>query len=154
MAAQSHFYQTPQSFSRLVSSLFPVPMNKDMEQPLLIRDLVLSVLVAVKKSLSTRFSAGEIQHKRVKSGLQDCSSTSPWCSPPSKPMCLLLLAPIPHSGSSPSCCLELCCVLVAVKSAVVVHKLREGLRDAAPSATFAAGDGWDGQGLSSLMLCV
>lgn len=107
-----------------------------------------------KKSLSTRFSAGEIQHKRVKSGLQDCSSTSPWCSPPSKPMCLLLLAPIPHSGSSPSCCLELCCVLVAVKSAVVVHKLREGLRDVAPSATFAAGDGWDGQGLSSLMLCV
>lgn len=89
-----------------------------------------------------------------KSGLQDCSSTSAWCSPLSKPVCLLLLAPIPHSGSSPSCCLELCCVLVAVKSAVVVHKLWEGFRDAAPSATFAAGDGWDGQGLSSLMLCV
>lgn len=69
----------------------------------------------------------------LKSGLQDCSPTSAWCSPLSKPSCLLLLAPIPHSVSSPSCCLELCCVLVAVKSAVVVHKLWEGFRDAVPS---------------------
>lgn len=68
-----------------------------------------------------------------KSGLQDCSSTSAWCSPQPKSMCLLLLAPILHSDSSASCCLELCCVLVAAKSAVVVHKLREGLRDASPS---------------------
>lgn len=68
-----------------------------------------------------------------KSGLQDCSSTSACCSPHSKSMCLLLLALIPLPGSSPSCWLELCCVLVAVKSAVVVHKLWEGFRDAAPS---------------------
>lgn len=68
-----------------------------------------------------------------KSGLQDCSSTSAWCSPQPQSMCLLLLAPIPRSVSSPSCCLELCCILVAVKSVVVVHKLREGLRDALPS---------------------
>lgn len=64
-----------------------------------------------------------------KAGLQD----SAWCSPQSKPLCLQILAPIPPSVSTPSCCLELCCVLVAVKSAVVVHKLWEGLRDAAPS---------------------
>lgn len=127
MAAQSHFYQTPQNFPRLVRSFFPVPMNKDMDQPLLIRDLILLTLVAVKTH-STGFSAGEIQHKCVspQSGLQDCSSAPAWCSLQPKSMCLLLLAPIPHSVSSPSCCLELCCVLVAVKSAVVVHKLWEG----------------------------
>lgn len=56
-------------------------------------------------------------------GLQLCSA---YCSPRYKPTCLLLLAPIHQSVNSQRYCFELCCILVAVKSAALVHNFWEG----------------------------